>query len=92
MLSDYEAHCACNALCCQTITLPVRAGGGGVLPPRGPPGQLHRRPSTPKRFCLTAVFVEPGLSIFCVVSFSCVFCVYFPIVQVFFTEVVVFIF
>ena len=25
MLSDYDARCACNALCCQTMTLAVRA-------------------------------------------------------------------
>ena len=32
--------------------------GGRVSPPRGPPGQLLRRPSTPKPF------IEPGFSIF----------------------------
>ena len=25
MLSDYDARCACNALCCHTMTLAVRA-------------------------------------------------------------------
>ena len=50
-----------------------------------PPGQLHRRPSTPKRFCLSAVFIEPGFIYFLCrdVSFSCVFCVCFPVVQSF---------
>ena len=46
-------------------------GGGWVSPSRGPPVQLRRRPSTPKHFCLSAIFIEPGLSIFCVVKFIC---------------------
>ena len=48
-----------------------------------PPGQLHKRPSTAKRFCLSAIFIEPGLSIFCVVKFlsHVFFCVCFPEVQ-----------
>ena len=33
-----------------------------------PPGQILRRPSTPKRFCLLP-FIEPGFSIFCDVKF-----------------------
>ena len=70
---------------CQILMKPFfdgsGGGGGGCHLRVVLPGQLHRRPSTPKRFCLSAVFVEPGLCIFCVVSFSCVFYVYFQIVQ-----------
>ena len=48
-----------------------------------PPGQLLRRPSTPKRFCLSAIFIEPGFIYFLCreVSFSCVFFVCFPVFQ-----------
>ena len=58
-------------------------GGDGCHLRVVPPGQLHRRPSTPKRFCLSAVFIEPGFMYFLFreVSFSCVFCVCFPVVQ-----------
>ena len=53
----------------QTHPLGGRGGGDGCHLRVVPPGQLHRRPSTPKCFCLSAVFIEPGLSIFCVVKF-----------------------
>ena len=46
-----------------------KTGGDGCHLRVVPPWQLHRRPSTPKRFCLSAVFIEPGLSIFCVMKF-----------------------
>ena len=57
--------------------------GGWVSPPRGPPGQLHRRPSTPKRFCLSEIFIDPGFFYFLCreISLSCVFCVCFPVVS-----------
>ena len=59
-------------------------GGDGCHLRVVPPGQLHRRPSTPKRFCLSAVFIESGFMYFLFreVSFSCVFCVGFFVVQV----------
>ena len=61
----------------------MRGGGDGCHLRVVPHGQLHRRPSTPKRFCLSAVFIEPGFIYFLCreVSFSCVFCVCFPVVQ-----------
>ena len=55
---------------CSTIRIMSTKGGGGngchlrVVPP----GQLLRRTSTPKRFCLLS-FIEPGFSIFCDVKF-----------------------
>ena len=61
-----------------------RGGGGDGCHLRVvPPGQLHRRPSTPKRACLSAIFIEPGFIYFLCreVSFSCVFCVCFLVVQ-----------
>ena len=39
-------------------------GGDGCHLRVVPPVQLHRRPSTPKRFCLSAVFIEPGFMYF----------------------------
>ena len=48
--------------------LPDTWGGGGCHLRVVPPGQLLRRPSTPKRFCLLP-FIEPGFSIFCDVKF-----------------------
>ena len=70
-----------------TSLLETMGGGGGmgVTSAWSPvsAGQLHRRPNTPKRFCLSAIFIEPGFIYFlcCEVSFSCVFCVCFPVVQ-----------
>ena len=55
----------------------VSYGGDGCHLRVVPPGQLLRRPSTPKRFCLLP-FIEPGFSIFCDVKF---FCVCFPVAQ-----------
>ena len=80
--TDLELGCT-NAI---FHTIPLDDEGGWVSPPRGPPpppGQLYRKPSTPKRFCLSAVFIEPGFIYFLCreVSFSCVFCVCFPVVQ-----------
>ena len=86
----------CGAQNIVEQTMYFAGGGAGCHLRVVPPGQLHRRPSTPKRFCLSAVFIEPGLSIFCVMKFlSHVFfvfafwwfrvfhrgcCIYFPIV------------
>ena len=43
-----------------------------------------RRPSTPKRFCLSAFFIQPGFYFLCrEVSFSCVFCLCFPMVHIY---------
>ena len=39
-------------------------GGDGCHLRVVPPGQLHRRLSTPKRFCLSAIFIEPGFFVF----------------------------
>ena len=61
----------------QTFVYFVSYGGDGCHLRVVPPGQLLRRPSTPKRFCLLP-FIEPGFSIFCDVKF---FCVCFPVVQ-----------
>ena len=42
---------------------PMCCGGEGCHLRVVPPGQLLRRPSTPKRFCLLP-FIKPGFSIF----------------------------
>ena len=48
-----------------------------------PPGHLLRRASTPKRFCLSAIFIQPGFYFLCrEVAFSCVFCLCFPVVHI----------
>ena len=58
--------------------VPPGTGGDGCHPRVVPPGQLHRRPSTSKRFCLSAIFIEPGFFYFLCseVTFSCVFFVF----------------
>ena len=58
-------------------------GGDGCHLRVVPPGQLLRRPSTPKRFCFSAIFIQPGFYFLCrEVSFSCVFCLCFPVVHI----------
>ena len=58
--------------------VPPGTGGDGCYLRVVPPGQLYRRPSTPKRFCLSAIFIKPGFFYFLCseVSFSCVFFVF----------------
>ena len=53
-------------LCAHLFKL--RGGGDRYHLRVVPPGQHHRRPRTPKRFCLSAIF-EPGFIYFFVVKF-----------------------
>ena len=65
-------------MCARLVSVCIRGGGDGCHLRVVPPGQLHRRPSTSKRFYLSAIFIEPGFIYFLCreVSFSCGF---FPV-------------
>ena len=53
-----------STICSQLLL--VRQLGGDRCHLRGvPPGQLLRRPSTSKRFCLSAIFIQPGFYFLC---------------------------